>query len=45
MRAGKIRVLGEKESICGTWAAESRSEDKSRDASFIRVSFISGYVT
>lgn len=37
-RAGKIRVLGEKESICSEWAASRESQDKCRDSSFVRVS-------
>lgn len=34
---GKIRVRGEKESICGTWAKKSTSKEKFRDSSFIRL--------
>lgn len=37
LRAGKVRVLGEKESICGEWAASRQSKDKRRDSSFVRV--------
>ncbi|KAG8786333.1 hypothetical protein FRC15_011650, partial [Serendipita sp. 397] len=38
--AGKIRVLGEKESICGTWAAQRQSEDTRRDSSFVRLQLL-----
>ncbi|CCA75912.1 hypothetical protein PIIN_09908, partial [Serendipita indica DSM 11827] len=37
MRAGKVRVLGERPSICGSWAASRYSRDKHHDSSFVRL--------
>lgn len=40
LRTGKVRVLGESESICGLWAASRYSKDAKHDSSFIRVSTV-----